>query len=347
MLNEYVKKISLEFDADARSLQKVQNDIEKLKKLNLVDDKSAESLQKQLSEKLVVESSLKQLKDLQREWGKLGTGEGAKAVQNLQEAIQALEEAQGLKQEGEPEEKSTWKKIWEGVTDDLPSKLKSISKGFQKFLEKHQLDLKSLLKNAWGELETIMEFGKLSNRETRDLAFEYGFSSSQAYGYTKALKTTGLSSMEDLAFAKTAEKERFFEAFEKYSERYSQLYDDGFFEDMEEYNFEMAQFQEDMNLEIARFFMDNKELIQLGMRSLISLASFVTKSLGWVVNLLNGNPRIGGWTDTATQYNNTNNSRKTDIKFYNNFNNVSKSDESWLSNAGSNAYEQLVRALGS
>src|SRR5574344_23065 len=197
------------------------------------------------------------------------------------------------------------------------------------------------------ETKSMPEHSQLSSSKTRELAFGYGFSSSQAYGWEKALKAVGLNSEEDLYYANEQEMAQFREAFTKYSEQYSQLYDSGFFQTMQEYQYEMADFKNEMQLEVVRFFMDNKDSIKNGMKAIMTISEYVLKIFGWLVNIFGQNAQsdLASTTDIVNQYNQSA-SKNTNVAVNNTFNNVAKEDETWLANAGSMTYEQVIQALG-
>lgn len=339
-MNEYVKQIYLEFNADKRSLQKVQDEVSRVKKLNLLDEASAEKLQEQLSTKMLSEASLKQLKALQDSFSALGSDEGRKAAENLQDAVNALEESLGIDKESTTDEKFTspLKDIFSNFKQELPQRIDRIA-------DKFVAQLKSLLKNSIKELEVMLKASKLSNRDTRELAFTYGFNPSQVYGFQQASQMTGLTSYEDFVYADKGEKSRFLTAFTKYADRYNELADSGFFEEMEQYQFEMQMFQQDLKLDMVKFFMDNKQLIMNSMKAIIEISKITLKIFGAIVNLFGQSEQTASSADIANQYNTTT-SKNTNIKFYNNFNNVSRNDETWLQNAGASAYAQLCDALG-
>ena len=93
----------------------------------------------------------------------------------------------------------------------LYNKLKSLETSF---VDK----LKNLFSSAWDELGNILGYSKLSNSETRNLAFSYGLTGSQAYGYEKAMGMLGFESIEDLQYANEQEISQFREMLAKRAE---------------------------------------------------------------------------------------------------------------------------------
>ena len=231
------------------------------------------------------------------------------------------------------------------IGDDVATKM---ADGFTKMVDKAGQFFEQTIKNAIKELDNMLNYSQLSSSKTRDLAFGYGFSASQAYGWTNALKAVGLESEEDLFYANEQEMAQFREAFEKYSNYYTELYDSGFFEQLQEYQFEMYQFKKDMEMEVIRFFMNNKDTIKSGMKAIVTIASMLAQAFGWLVNLFDRavNPTTASTADVVSQYNQTTNSSVVNANVNNTFNGVSATDAAWLSNAGEMAYEQTIKALG-
>lgn len=200
-------------------------------------------------------------------------------------------------------------------------------------------------RNAITEMQNMLEYSQLSSAQTREMAFGYGLSSAEAYGFEKALKAVGLSSEEDLFYANTQELKQFREAFEKYSTQYSELYDSGFFEQMQEYQFEMADFKNEMSLEVVKFFMENKDTIKAGMKAIMSISEVILKIFGFLTSGYGASLDTMSTSDILNQYSEVKNS-STNVNINNNFNGVSKNDESWLADMGNATYSQIIKALG-
>lgn len=211
--------------------------------------------------------------------------------------------------------------------------------------------LKNILSSSWKELGNIINYSLLSNARTRELAFGYGLSGSEAYGYDKAMSLMGFESEEDLMYANAEQIKEFKDLFSKYSDKYSKLYDEGFFEEYRKFQIEMEDFKEEVQLEIIRFFMENKDTIINGMKGILEISKVLLDILGVIVNIL-GDPkrssssRISETNDIINSYGgNISNSSNTNVSIDNTFNNVAKEDQQWLSNAGSMTYEQIIQVL--
>ena len=206
-----------------------------------------------------------------------------------------------------------------------------------------------IVKGALEELDNMLEFSQLSSSRTREYAFNYGFSSSEAYGFDKAMQQVGLQSEEDLWYMNSQETRQFQEAMTKYANRYTELYNQGFFERLQDYQYEMEAFKLDMQLEVIEFFMNNKDVIMATLKGLMKASEFIVKALGWIVDFFSlDSTRSTSQRSAATAdiINSYSNARNTNVKIDNTFNNVAKSDQTWLANAGTMTYEQVVRALG-
>lgn len=245
-----------------------------------------------------------------------------------------------------------FKKIILSFKPDKES-LKKVGEELNKNLFKPTFDwaldkFKSIVTGALDDMKDMLEYSQLSNAHTRELAFGYGFSSSQAFGYDKALQAVGLSSMDDLMYANPQERQQFFEAFEKYSNKYDELYDSGFFEQMQEYQYEMEDFKFEMQMNIVEFFMQNKDTMIDMMEFAIDAAEVIISGFSWLINFLerghhqSSSERAAAVSDVINSYST---SKSTNVSIDNTFNNVSSTDRSWLAHAGSLTYDQIIKAL--
>lgn len=208
--------------------------------------------------------------------------------------------------------------------------------------------LKTLFKDSWAELNNMLKWSRLTNQEVRNQAFQYGFDPSQNYAFSKVSDLMGISGLEDIAYMNQQQRDKFFEKFNEYSNRYSQLYDSGFFDTLEQYNWEMKEFKEDLQYSVIEFFVNNKDTIKAILNLLMTLAKAVVSLTGWLLGTgsrseeekLAESRRILGLTTSNTTNNNSN------IRINNTFNGVSQQDRSWLQNAGTMTYEQFLRAQG-
>ena len=244
------------------------------------------------------------------------------------------------KPEDKEQEKKKGKSFGEGFKEVATKVFTAAWKGLQDTLSK-----------AWKELDNIVGYSTLSNAQTRELAFTYGFTGSQAYGYQTALETMGFSDMEDLMYAESWQKELFGDYFKKYTEKYNELYDSGFFQEYLKFQYEMQDFKQEMMTEVVKFFVDNKDTIKSGMLAIMKLAEFTISALGWLVNFLGGNKRelsyennLGLASDIINNYSGGSSSSLS-VKIDNTFNNVAKEDQTWLANAGQMTYGQVIEAI--
>lgn len=231
---------------------------------------------------------------------------------------------------------------------------KTLAESFSSSLESNGLlkniitksldEFSNIVRSSMNELDRMLDFSRLSKSETRKLAYGYGFSKSQAYGYDTAMKMLDFESEEDLFNATNEEMRLFRESFEKYSNYYTELYDSGFFNTLREYKFEMEDFKREMQMEVITFFMDNKDVIKKGMIALMKISEGIAKIFAKLVDWFGNRTQPSSVSDVVNQYRTTSNSTRVNIS--NQFTNTPKEDETWLANAGELTYEQVVRALG-
>lgn len=151
--------------------------------------------------------------------------------------------------------------------------------------------MSDLFKDAWGELNTMLQRSLLTNSNTRYNAFNYGFSASESYGFDKAKQMLGIQSEEDLWYMNDTQRNKFQEIMSKYAEKYEQLYDSGFFDKYLEFQIEMEEFKLDMQLEIIEFFMENKNTIKTFFEIMIEGMEFLVDALGWIIDIMGGNSK--------------------------------------------------------
>lgn len=225
----------------------------------------------------------------------------------------------------------------------------AFAKGLTHIKNEFIKSLANTFKEAWSELNSIVNYSTMTDSNIRDLKLGYGFSSSQAYGFDKALSVTGIDSMEDLMWANSTQLEQFKKAFDKYSTYYQTTMTEDYVAKQIEFQSEMEMFKQDLQNSVISFFMDNKDVIMQFMDITINFANFAIDALESIINLLNrdglrseaqaksdARAIISSYTNTST--NNT-------INTTNNFTGVSEADKTWLSNSVQLAYKQSITML--
>lgn len=382
--DSYVKSLRIKFEADDVSYKKIENDMNELSKLDLFSKDDAKAIADELKEFETLKNQIASIENTLDMISDVDNDIANKTRDNLEKELEKLKKQLNNKQRTKPEEQSRkdlQKEILSSISDGFSSFGDALSntdnalgKTFSKFmsgtgdlfenasklfsgnfdslndiLTSALESLGSLLASGFDELENILNFSQLSDANTRDLMLRYGFSNSEAYGYTKAMNTLGFKSEEDLMYADQQELELFRKSFEKYSGKYNELYNSGMFDSMQEFNTQMEEFKEDVKLEVVDFFMNNQDTIRAAMKGIISLAEFAITALGKIVQWLNPDARTSDSQKAAntasiiSNYSNINSG--TNVSIDNTFNNVAKSDQTWLAHAGQLTYEQIIKAL--
>lgn len=203
-----------------------------------------------------------------------------------------------------------------------------------------------IVKSSVSEMNRMLEFSQMSNRDVRELAFQYGFSSSESYGWDKAMTQLGFSGEEDLMYANQQELQQFRKAFEKYSSYYDKLAESGYFEKMQEQNVAMEDFRMEIQQEVIGFFIENKDFIVNGMKAIMEINKGVLKLVSWFVRD-SGSSKIASTSDIVAQYNTTTSSTSNaSLNVNNTFNNVDSSTSGDLSREVNMEYRQVIKALG-
>ena len=328
----FLKDILLDFKVSEKSLESVQDSLSSIgEKIKLSDDqrKSLENLQlikSEISELQVIVNQLEETKD--------------PLVNAIKENFEnKIREYQDLISPADPEvelskKEMIQKKLNDFISSDLMTnhvipQLKSVGRDFIS-------DLNQMFEDAWDELNNMIGYSMLSNAETRNLAFTYGFSGSQAYGYQKAMGLMGFRNEEDLMYATNEQLTMFKDMFEKYSDKYERLYDSGLFKEMYQYQIEMQEFKEDLQMEVIQFYVDNKDVIKQGMEAILYIAQAVLSISSFLLSTHNS--RISSASDTISSYSTS----TTNISVANTFNGIDAGQQANLSRIGAMTTEQIA-----
>lgn len=313
-LNSFIKTIDIKFDIDSDDVQDIHNILE-----GLQDDARFD-----LSE--IDEDKIKSVRDLMKklqnqtlQWD--GTG-------GLFGAI----------------DQAGMKGVREYATNKFTDKLKSIGADF---IDK----TKQVFSDAWNELSNILSYSQLTDSSVREQAFTYGFNPAENYAFSKSLDFMGLSGIDDMFYMNQQQREKFLGLFTKYQEKYSSLYDSGFFDTMQDFKWEMQEFKEDFVYSIADFMMENKDVIKTVLQCVIDVSEWILTVFASFINSITGNNKrtesdkaamraaIFGTNNTTTTNNNMN------MKFDNTFNITESTNQEALSHSGAMTYESIIRAL--
>lgn len=317
----------------------------------------SEELQKQVQARLDYEATEQKIAFL----SKIHTKEATEQVEIYRKQNKEREKMLGMVKEEKKQRTSSWGEQFEtGFKKEIASSTSSIptsgaewgSLAASKLVEGLEVawkKLKEVLSESWQELGNMLNFSRLTQSQTRELAFGYGLNASQAYGMSQAMSLTGISSIEDLAYANPTERRLFTDAFKKYTEKYNELADSGFFDSMLEYQVEMEEFKQDLKLEVVEFFMENKDLIKTGMKAIMTLAKGALEALSTIIKILNYHygersdaEKAQAASDIVGSY--TNN-RTVNVKMDYSFTNTTAADRQAILNSMQQPLNGMVAAL--
>ena len=312
----YTKTIDLSFDFDEASYNKIQDALDNLK-TDVVDDDMIKALL----------DMLKESKGIKKQKGAVIEEEGEETKRSLKEWGKEFVDRQ--------------------LTDFVTSFMRTLHITFANIGSELGEKLANIFKDAWSNLSDILSYSRLSNADIRKTAFEFGFNPAQNYAYTQTMQLMGMSDIEDLAYMTKGQRSKFQEKFEEYSARYTKLYDSGFFDKLEEFNWEMEEFKQDMEYEVMQWFVDNKDTIRAILDGIMTITKAVLQIFGWLLGGSQGrrtSEEILAETERRLNISTTNNNNNVSIN--NTFNGVGQSDKTWLANAGAMTYEQVIRSMG-
>ena len=156
--------------------------------------------------------------------------------------------------------------------------------------------IKEVFKDAIAEMKEMWKQSYLTNEQTRENAFTYGMSAAQSYGFEKAKTMLGGLSDEDLMYMNSSQAQKFRELMIKYTQKYNELYDQGYYDKMLEYEITKEEFKQDFQLELIKFFLDNKDTIMDVMNAVINIAKGFMNFLGSM--------RVASASDVISNYTN-------------------------------------------
>ena len=223
-------------------------------------------------------------------------------------------------------------KLFSKVATKTVNEIKKIS---DKFLKEFQ------------KVQDLVDYSRLSNQAVREQAFEFGFSPAENYAYTQAMDVMGLSSFEDLYFLTENQWKRFNDNFEKFEKRYSNLYDEGFFESVEDFNYQLAEWEEDLKYTFLQFVVDNKEDVMDLLDLVENILETTVKMTSWFFGESAGAKRRRRASEVAeiVGTGNSTTTKNTTVTFSPVFNGVGSETKASLDTSLSLVKEQILLAL--
>ena len=223
-------------------------------------------------------------------------------------------------------------KLFSKVATKTVNEIKKIS---AKFLKEFQ------------KVQDLVDYSRLSNQAVREQAFEFGFSPAENYAYTQAMDVMGLSSFEHLYFLTEKQWTRFNNNFEKFQERYTKLYDEGFFDAVEDFNYQMAEWEEDLKYTFLQFVVDNKEDVMDLLDLVENILETTVKMTSWFFGESAGAKRRRRASEVAeiVGTGNSTTTKNITVTFSPVFNGVGSETKASLDTSLSLVKEQILLAL--
>lgn len=222
-----------------------------------------------------------------------------KALDVLKDTLKTQKEIEDEKKKGKFDVEKAKGSI--AVAKEVGKKVGSAIKGI---LDLSWDNLSDVLKDSIEEFEKVVDSSFLTNATTRKNAFTYGMSASQSYGFEKAKSMLGVTD-ESLMYMNQTQTQQFQRVMTKYTEKYNQLYDQGFFEKELEFQIARKEFELDVKLAISQILVDNKDLIIDALNGIITIVGWVSQ----ISNALHG-PKVASVGDIV---NNSNYSRNISV----------------------------------
>lgn len=313
-MDEYKLDMGIRFDPDEQSVKQLDKIAENFKRSFNFRSEDFDSLRKEMSDFEVKRQSIieagKMLQTYQTVKG-LPEKEDNEYTKQMRDYIRALSKNnEALTRLADQYDKANATDGGEGDEggdddDDGNKFLEALAEGLDNFIGNLKMQvlrqlsniansfisgIANVFKEAWEELGNMVNQSFLTNDTYRENAFSYGMSASESYGFEQAKSMLGVND-ETMIYMDDYQWGKFRDIMTKYTERYEKLYDSGFFEDYLDFQIEMQEFKQDMEMEIIEFFMDNKDTIKDFMELTMDAMEFIVDALGWIMDFLDPDDR--------------------------------------------------------
>lgn len=247
------------------------------------------------------------------------------------------------------------KRMGEAFKQQLQNIGNTIKDEYKKHSAKLRSDLKEIAKDAWKELANIASYNlnnSLFQTSTqRENALKYGLNNAENYALTKSMQTLGLQNEEDLFYMNDKQRTEFAKQMDKWTNFYEDAEQSGLFENIEEMQLEFKEFKDEIMIDIAQFFIENKDEIKNAIKFVVSALETIVKVLSAIASFVmvdtgptSASERASKTSDIISNYS-SNNSKNVNVKVDNTFNGIETKNQSTLLNAGELTYKQIIESL--
>lgn len=350
-MKDFTKNIKLKFNVDQANYRNFDKVVKKLTKdFKLVDNADVQALETLMGKfkSQDFEIGVDDAKEVIARFEKLKK-EGILNKDDLQafRYIGTMEKfgkgfGSAIKDRFAPQDKYSAEKLGESLADKLGD---VVDKGVEY--------LKKSFEDAFNNLNELLSYSLLTNDNTYEL-WQKGLTGTQAYGYQMANEFIGIGDLiEDGWRMSDAQRDKWLEIYNKQQEKYTRLYDSGYFEKLQEYQWEMKEFQQDVEFEFMSIIMANKDTIMHFFEFGIDFMEWAIKAIGNVERALTLRERTewersSATSDIISKYTSQTQRTATAVTIDNTWNirgsmEGAKTD---LVKTGQLTYEQVIRALG-
>lgn len=329
----------LELDEELQGLQSVES---------LLNDR-IEELTKKLEpfEEIADTDIPDEVRGLRKELSKMTEtrNEYSKRIKQTQEDKFQLETGGGPTKKGI--ENINWSEMGKKLGNSIQNKIAAVA---QKYLDMW----KEIITNMIDEFDRISQYSLDTslrvNSEAREQALTYGLSNAQNYALTRTWEDMGIKDELDMLMMTPAQQEKFAEKMGMYSAQYQEMANEDMFKKYEEYLMARQEFQNEFEMQLIEFFVDNKDLIIGVMNFLMDALSAIMKAVSWIVDILGGDKEVtekekAAMVSDAINSYSISNSNSTNVKIDNSFTGVDLKDKEMYVRAGQQNAEQIINAL--
>lgn len=128
-----------------------------------------------------------------------------------------------------------------------------VSVGAQ-FISQMKQTFDDAISSGQDAMSDFLDASRMSSSSTRETMFTWGFNQQQAYGYNQAMAAMGWSSFEDYMYGTDTERAKFYAVMTDFANQYTQLENEGFFDDMLDQQIKQYKFEQEQKIMDTEFY---------------------------------------------------------------------------------------------
>lgn len=287
--DEFIKQYKIGLSLNDSDINTINNQLQQLKLDKIIsNDAVRENLSKALAENKKRLADIATIKSQIAEVSSLAaTKENLELAKQLQALLNDTEK--GLSKTGtvgDKLSKSPAAQIKDAVTtltDELKNKLeKSMTDALTNIADFFKTSFKNAINTVSDMAKYNLSGSFVIDSQAREQAMQYGLSDEQNYAFSRVKQEMGITTDEDMFYMNENQREKFAERMAYFQNKYSEMADSDFLETWQETQIELKELKEEFTMTIAKFIVDNKDIIK---KALTTAMNFMEKVANWLASI--------------------------------------------------------------